>query len=48
MFKDLITDIVIEAMILKGYMDVKRMHRNTKDALKKNEALLYHNYRLSR
>ena len=41
MFKDLITDIVIEAMILKGYMDVKRMHRNTNDALKKNEALLF-------
>lgn len=34
--------IFVTAMIKKGYLDLWSMKENTKDARKKNEALLFH------
>ncbi len=39
--RDLLTGIIIKAMILKGHYDVFSMHNNTVDAQKKNEKLLF-------
>ena len=39
--RDVLTQIIVKAMIIKGYSDVKDMHRNTIDARKKNDRLLF-------
>jgi len=39
--RDLLTRIIVGAMIRKGHMDIRSMHRNARDARKKNEALLF-------
>ena len=39
--RDLITNVVIRAMILKGKADLKDMHRHAKGARKRNEDLLF-------
>lgn len=39
--RDLLTRIIVGAMIRKGHMDIRSMHRNTVHARRKNEALLF-------
>ena len=39
--RDILTYLIIKVMILKGNMDLKRLARNSKDAYKKNEKLLF-------
>lgn len=39
--RDLLTRIIVGAMIKKGHMDLRSMHRNAIDARRKNEALLF-------
>lgn len=39
--RDLLTKVIVGAMIRKGHMDIRSMHRNTINARKKNEALLF-------
>ena len=39
--RDLMTRIFVPAMILKGHMDVKAMHRNARNGKKVNEKLLF-------
>lgn len=39
--RDLLTYLIMKAMIIKGYFDIWRMHSNTKNARKKNEKLLF-------
>ena len=41
MIRNLISRIFIRLMILKGYLDLNTMHRNTVNARKKNEKLLF-------
>ena len=41
MLRDLLSVVVVKAMILKGYMDLHSMQRNTVNARKKNEKLLF-------
>ena len=41
MFRDLVTGIIIRAMIAKGRLDVKRMHRQASMARKNNDRLLF-------
>ena len=41
MFRDLMTGIIIRAMIAKGRLDVKRMHRQASMARKNNDRLLF-------
>lgn len=40
--RDLLTSVIMKAMIAKGHLDLARMLANTKDARKKNEKLLFH------
>ena len=40
-YRDAMTKIVIRAMIIKGYHDLKTMHKNTEDAGRRNEELLF-------
>ena len=46
--RDLLTAIIVRAMIAKGHSDIRRMHRNTVDAGKKNEKLLFDILRANR
>lgn len=46
--RDILTYLVIKAMILKGNMDLNRLWKNTKDARKKNEKLLFEIIRRNR
>ena len=39
--RDIYTKIIVGAMIKKGHMDLRSMHKNAVDARKKNEALLF-------
>ena len=39
--RDILTRIIVGAMIRKGHMDLRSMHRNAKGARAKNEALLF-------
>lgn len=39
--RDLLTKIIVGAMIKKGHMDIRAMHRNSVHARKNNEALLF-------
>lgn len=39
--RDFLTYLIMKAMIIKGYFDIWRMHKNTKNARKKNEKLLF-------
>ena len=39
--RDLLTRVIVGVMIRKGYMDIHSMHRNARNARKKNEALLF-------
>ena len=39
--RDFLTRVIVGAMIRKGYMDIHSMHRNARNARKKNEALLF-------
>ena len=41
MKRDLLTKIIVRVMIWKGHFDVRSMHKNTKNARKKNEKLLF-------
>lgn len=41
MNRDLLTGVIMKAMLAKGYMDLARMEGNTKDARRKNEKLLF-------
>ena len=41
MFRDLLTGIIIRAMIAKGRLDVKRMHRQASMARKNNDRLFF-------
>ena len=40
-YRDVLTWTLIKAMIIKGYLDIESMHKNTIDARKKNEKLLF-------
>ena len=46
--RDLLTYLIIKAMIIKGNMDLNRLWRNTRDARKKNEKLLFEILRKNR
>ena len=39
--RDILTKAAVGAMIVKGRLDVRSMHRNTIDARAKNEKLLF-------
>ena len=39
--RDIGTKIVVRAMMIKGHFDVRSLRRNTVDARKKNEKLLF-------
>lgn len=41
MLRDLITYLLMKGMVLKGYMDLGSLHRNTVGAREKNEKLLF-------
>ena len=41
MLRDILTKIVVNAMITKGYFDIGKMHSNTVNARAKNEKLLF-------
>ena len=41
MMRNLLTKIIVKMMIIKGHFDVKSMHKNTHNARKKNEKLLF-------
>ena len=39
--RDLLTDLIIKGMVIKGRSDLKAMHNNSRNARKKNEKLLF-------
>lgn len=46
--RDLLTRVIVGVMIRKGYLDIRSMHRNARNARKKNEALLFRILKMNR